>query len=73
MLQYIKTKDMTKHKAIKQLPIKDRYKISKSDKDFIILRSDKSYILTNDLVKHRAEYMSKGGQMFCLPTIKKDL
>jgi hypothetical protein len=31
---------MTKHKAIKQLPIKDRYKISKSDKDFIILRND---------------------------------
>jgi len=55
---------MTKHKAIKQLPIRDRYKISKSNKDFIILRTDKSYILTNDLVKHRAEYMSKGGTMF---------
>jgi hypothetical protein len=64
---------MTKHKAIKQLPIKDRYKISRSKKDFIILRPDNTYILTNDLIKHRAEYMSKGGQMFCLPTIKNEL
>jgi hypothetical protein len=58
---------------IKGLSIKDRYQISKSNKDFIILRKDGSYILTSDLVKHRTEYMTKGGLMGCLPTIKKEL
>lgn len=64
---------MTLISKIKDLPIKDRYKISKSKKDFIILMPNKSYILTNDLVKHRTQYMKEGGLMGCLPTIKCEL
>jgi hypothetical protein len=64
---------MTLISKIKDLSIKDRYKISKSKKDFIILMPNKSYILTNDLVKHRTQYMKEGGLMGCLPTIKSEL
>ena len=58
---------------IKSLSIRDRYRISKSKKDFIIVRNDGSFILTNDLIKHRSEYMTKGGLLGCLPTIKCEL
>ena len=64
---------MTLISKIKALPIKQRFAISKSKKDFIILMPDNSYILTNDLVKHRAQYMNEGGLMGCLPTIKNEL
>lgn len=64
---------MTLISKIKALPIKQRFAISKSKKDFIILMPDGSYILTNDLVKHRKNYMSEGGLMACLPTIKNEL
>jgi len=64
---------MTLISKIKALPIKQRYKISRSQKDFIILMPNGSYILTNDLVKHRKNYMSEGGLMGCLPTIKSEL
>lgn len=58
---------------IKELSIRNRYHISKSNKDFIILMPDGSYILTNDLIKHRKHYMTDGGLMGCLPTIKNEL
>jgi len=64
---------MTLISKIKALPIKQRYKISRSKKDFIILMPNNSYILTNDLVKHRTQYMKDGGLMGCLPTIKSEL
>lgn len=64
---------MTLISKIKGLPIKQRFAISKSKKDFIILMPDNSYILTNDLVKHRTQYMKDGGLMGCLPTIKVEL
>ena len=64
---------MTLINKIKALPIKQRYKISKSQKYFIILMPNNSYILTNDLVKHRTQYMKEGGLMGCLPTIKCEL
>lgn len=64
---------MTLISKIKALPIKQRYKISRSQKDFIILMPNGSYILTNDLVKHRTQYMKYGGLMGCLPTIKCEL
>jgi len=64
---------MTLISKIKALPIKQRFSISKSKKDFIILMPDNSYILTNDLVKHRTQYMNQGGLMGCLPTIKNEL
>lgn len=64
---------MTLISKIKALPIKQRFAISRSKKDFIILMPDGSYILTNDLVKHRKNYMSEGGLMACLPTIKNEL
>ena len=64
---------MTLISKIKGLPIKQRFAISKSKKDFIILMPDNSYILTNDLVKHRTQYMKDGGLMGCLPTIKSEL
>jgi len=64
---------MTLISKIKGLPIKQRYKISRSKKDFIILMPNGSYILTNDLVKHRTQYMKEGGLMGCLPTIKCEL
>ena len=41
---------MTLISKLKSLTIKERYKISKSQKDFIILMPNNSYILTNDLV-----------------------
>jgi hypothetical protein len=64
---------MTLISKIKALPIKQRFAISRSKKDFIILMPDNSYILTNDLVKHRTQYMKDGGLMGCLPTIKCEL
>ena len=64
---------MTLISKLKGLPIKQRFAISKSKKDFIILMPDNSYILTNDLVKHRTQYMKQGGLMGCLPTIKSEL
>ena len=64
---------MTLISKLKSLTIKERYKISRSKKDFIILMPNNSYILTNDLVKHRSQYMKEGGLMGCLPTIKCEL
>jgi len=64
---------MTLISKLKSLTIKERYKISRSQKDFIILMPDGSYILTNDLIKHRKHYMTDGGLMGCLPTIKCEL
>lgn len=64
---------MTLISKIKALTIKQRFAISRSKKDFIILMPDNSYILTNDLVKHRTQYMKDGGLMGCLPTIKCEL
>jgi hypothetical protein len=46
---------------IKTLPIKDRYRIIKSKKAFIVILQDNSYLFTNDLHRYRHEYIKRNG------------
>tara|TARA_R110000868_G_scaffold397679_1_gene670454 strand:- start:198 stop:392 length:195 start_codon:yes stop_codon:yes gene_type:complete len=64
---------MTIITKIKDLPIKDRYKISKSPKAFIIIDQDNNYILTDDLNRYKNIYIKDGGCFGCLETIKTEL
>ena len=64
---------MTIISKIKDLSIKDRYKISKSPKAFIIIDQDNNYILTDDLNRYKNIYIKDGGFFGCLETIKTEL
>ena len=64
---------MTIISKLKQLPIKDRYKITKSPKGFVILDKNNSYILTNDLDRYRNIYINEGGFFGCIQSIKNEL
>ena len=64
---------MTIISKLKQLPIKDRYKISKSPKAFVIVDQYNNYILTDDLNRYKSIYINDGGCFGCIETIKKDL
>ena len=64
---------MTIITKIKDLSIKDRYKISKSPKAFIIIDQDNNYILTDDLNRYKNIYINEGGFFGCLETIKNEL
>ena len=58
---------------IKNLPIKERYRISKSHKAFVIIDKDNNYILTDDLNRYKNIYIKEGGFFGCLETIKNEL
>jgi hypothetical protein len=58
---------------IKSLSIKDRYRISKSKKAFIIIDKENNYILTDDLNRYKSIYIKEGGCFGCLETIKNEL
>lgn len=58
---------------IKSLSIKDRYRISKSPKAFVVIDKDNNYILTNDLNRYKSIYISQGGCFGCLESIKNEL
>jgi hypothetical protein len=64
---------MTIINKIKDLSIKDRYKISKSKKNFVIIDQDNNYILTDDLNRYKSIYINEGGFFGCLETIKNEL
>jgi hypothetical protein len=64
---------MTIISKLKQLPIKDRYKITKSPKGFVILDKNNNYILTDDLNRYKSIYIKDGGCFGCIETIKKEL
>lgn len=64
---------MTIISKLKQLPIKDRYKITKSPKGFVILDKNNNYILTNDLDRYRNIYINDGGFFGCIQSIKNEL
>tara|TARA_B110000977_G_C10733280_1_gene359933 strand:+ start:71 stop:265 length:195 start_codon:yes stop_codon:yes gene_type:complete len=58
---------------IKNLPIKERYRISKSHKAFVIIDKDNNYILTDDLNRYKNIYIKEGGFFGCLESIKTEL
>ena len=64
---------MTIISKLKQLPIKDRYKISKSPKAFVVIDTDLNYILTDDLNRYKSIYIKEGGCFGCLESIKYEL
>jgi hypothetical protein len=64
---------MTIISKIKDLSIKERYKISKSPKAFVIIDQNSNYILTDDLNRYKSIYIKEGGFFGCLETIKKEL
>ena len=59
--------------ALKALPIKERYKISKSPKAFVIVDTDLNYILTDDLNRYKSIYINQGGCFGSIDTIKSEL
>ena len=59
--------------ALKALPIKERYKISKSSKAFVIVDTDLNYILTDDLNRYKSIYINQGGCFGSIETIKREL
>ena len=59
--------------ALKALPIKERYKISKSPKAFVVIDTDLNYILTDDLNRYKAIYINQGGCFGSIDTIKSEL
>jgi hypothetical protein len=64
---------MTIISRLKTLSIKERYKISKSPKAFVILDKENNYILTDDLNRYKSIYINDGGCFGCIETIKKEL
>lgn len=58
---------------IKQLPIRQRAKISASPKDFIIFREDGTFLFTNNLSRYRPEYMKRKGCFVAISVIKNEL
>lgn len=58
---------------IKSLSIKDRYRISKSKKAFVIIDKNNNYILTDDLNRYKSIYIKEGGCFGCIETIKNEL
>ena len=64
---------MTIISRLKTLSIKERYKISKSPKAFVILDKENNYILTDDLNRYKSIYVNDGGCFGCIETIKKEL
>ena len=58
---------------IKSLSIRDRYRISKSPKAFVIIDKENNYILTDDLNRYKNIYMKQGGCFGCLESIKSEL
>ena len=64
---------MTIISKLKQLPIKDRYKITKSPKGFVILDKENNYILTDDLNRYKSIYINEGGCFGCIESIKNEL
>ena len=64
---------MTIISRLKTLSIKERYKISKSPKAFVILDKENNYILTDDINRYKSIYINDGGCFGCIETIKKEL
>jgi len=58
---------------IKSLSIRDRYRISKSKKAFVIIDKENNYILTDDLNRYKSIYIKEAGCFGCLESIKKEL
>ena len=58
---------------IKILSIRDRYRISKSKKAFVIIDKENNYILTDDLNRYKSIYMKQDGCFGCLESIKNEL
>lgn len=57
-------------RLINAMPAKERAQIMRSKKDFIVFNRFNCYILTNDLVKHRAQYI-QGGTFAAIETIRQ--
>ena len=64
---------MTIISKLKSLSIKERYKISKSPKAFVVIDTDLNYILTDDLNRYKSIYINDGGCFGCIETIKNEL
>ena len=58
---------------IKTLPLKDRYRISKSNKAFIVIKEDNSYFFTNDLARYRHEYIKRNGCFAAISTLINEI
>ena len=58
---------------IKSLSIRDRYRISKSKKAFVIIDKENNDIVTDDLNRDKSIYISQGGCFGCLESIKNEL
>jgi hypothetical protein len=58
---------------LKKLSLRDRMRISKSNKDFVIIDKELKYILTNDLERFKNIYIKEGGKFAVISAIKNDL
>ena len=58
---------------LKKLSLKDRLRISKSNKDFVVIDSDLNYILTNDLERFKNIYIKENGNFAVISAIKNEL
>jgi hypothetical protein len=58
---------------LKKLSLKDRLKISKSKKDFVVIDKELKYILTNDLERFKKIYIKEGGKFAVISAIKNEL
>lgn len=58
---------------LKKLSLRDRMRISKSNKDFVVIDEDLKYILTNDLERFKNIYIKEGGKFAVISAIKNEL
>jgi hypothetical protein len=58
---------------INSLPAAQKKQIRRSKKEFIIIRRDKTYILTNDLYRYRNVYQIGTGKFAVISCIKNDI
>ena len=58
---------------LKKLSLRDRMRISKSNKDFVIIDNDLKYILTNDLERFKNIYIKENGNFAVISAIKNEL
>lgn len=58
---------------LKKLSLRDRMRISKSNKDFVVIDKELNYILTNDLERFKNIYIKEGGEFAVISAIKNEL
>lgn len=58
---------------INSLPANQKKQIRNSKKDFVVIRRDKTYILTDDLNRYKSIYIYGSGSFAVISCIKNDI